>query len=394
MRRPKLKQLASQPSWTLGNDDVGLAVTQLGGHMGPVAFYRKTSSPVQPYYVNPWHREGGKVAEPVLRPLRGDFFCMPFGANAESVRGEQYCTHGDTATRKWTLADASSHGDVSSLAMTMKIKTKTKIKNRIRTGKVIKTLSIVAGQNVVYARHRIEGVGGRMPLGHHATLAMPDREGSVRVATSRILFGMTNPAPVGDPARGEYSSTMPDRRFNNLSRVPLIWSDTKYGDFSALPARTGFTDIVAVFNRAGVRTPAWTTATFEDEGFVWFSLKDPAVLPATLLWVSNRGRHGPPWNGRNRCLGLEDICGFFADGLAASLKANSLTRCGIATAVRLSVNKPTTINYIQGVVRVPRGFKRVRSARFEKGRVTFTSLSGRRATAAVNHDFLRTGELT
>ena len=60
-----------------------------------------------------------------------------------------------------------------------------------------------------------------------------------------------------------------------------------------------------------------------DEGFLWFSLKDPAVLPMTMLWMENHGRHFPPWNGRNCCLGLEDLCGYFAGGYAPSVRAKA-----------------------------------------------------------------------
>ena len=117
------------------------------------------------------------------------------------------------------------------------------------------------------------------------------------------------------------------------------------------------------------------------------------MLPTTLLWVSNRGRHGSPWNGRNCCVGLEDICGFFADGLVPSVRPNALSKAGIATSVALSPRKATVVNHIQGVVKIPRGFQKVRSARFEPGKVTFISTSGKRAVATVNHEFLRTGEL-
>ena len=35
---------------------------------------------------------------PVIRVLRGDFFCMPFGGNEGSFRGERHLVHGEVRT--------------------------------------------------------------------------------------------------------------------------------------------------------------------------------------------------------------------------------------------------------------------------------------------------------
>ncbi|MGB2821834.1 MAG: hypothetical protein WBF17_12695, partial [Phycisphaerae bacterium] len=321
--------------------------------------------------------------EPVLVPLRGDFFCMPFGAPS-THRGESHVCHGETATAKWKCRGVKADGDVTRLTMTMKTK--------VRPGKVTKRLQLVAGHNVVYVQHVLEGYSGGVSLGHHAILAVGEREGSIRVATSPFRLGMTNPGVVGDPAERQYQSLAIGEEFTSLAEVPLLWKDPATADCTRFPARTGFTDLLGVFAKPE-ECPAWTTATVEDEGFLWFALKDPAVLPTTLLWISNRGRHNPPWNGRNRCLGLEDVCGYFANGLADSARENLLTQAGIPTTVRLSKKAPTTINYIQGVVRVPRGFECVETASFGPGEVAFTSVTGKKVTAAVRHEFLGSGEV-
>src|SRR5947208_15940031 len=50
----QLRTLHSQPSFVIGTKQVELAVTQLGGHMAPVTFFRDTAQPVRPYYISPW----------------------------------------------------------------------------------------------------------------------------------------------------------------------------------------------------------------------------------------------------------------------------------------------------------------------------------------------------
>src|SRR5882757_7762118 len=88
----------SQSSWVISTPQVELAVTERGGQMAPVTFFRDTAKPVQPYHISPWQDE--KLADlpaPVLNTLRGDWFCIPFGGNSEAFRGEQHPPHGEVA---------------------------------------------------------------------------------------------------------------------------------------------------------------------------------------------------------------------------------------------------------------------------------------------------------
>jgi hypothetical protein len=379
----KLRTIASQPSWILATPQVELALTRLGGHMAPVTFYRDTDHPVQPYHITPWQGEKHDYPVPVLVPLRGDFFCLPFGGNDSAVNGEKHPPHGETAGSKWTFVGSKKSGDVLTLTTTLETK--------IRPGRVTKELSLVDGENVVYSRHLIEGFAGPTPLGHHATLAMPETEGAFRVSTSPLQFGMVAPGLFSDPAKAEYQALQIGGRFTDLHKVPAAWKGAADADLASLPARKGFADLVLLLNTPGER--AWVTATRRDEGWVWFALKDPAVLTGTLFWLENHGRHGMPWLGRNNCVGIEDITGHWADGLAASTAPNVLTREGLRTAIDLSASRPTAVNYIQGVVRVPPGFDEVKTLEFSPGTVTFISTGGLRVTAPVRHEFLKTGKL-
>jgi len=381
--KPNRRKIAGQPSWVLANKQVELAVTELGGQMAPVTFYRKTPSPVQPYYISSWQGENLKIDEPVLVPLRGDFFCLPFGAPGV-WKGVRHACHGEPAGSKWTLADIEDDGQVARLTMTMQ--------TTALPGRITKRLALVEDHNAVYCQHVLEGYSVAAPLGHHATLAMPDRPGAMRIATSPFRLGMTNPTRFGDPEIGHYQSLAIGRKFTHLDRVPLLFKDPGHGDCSRMPQRTGSTDLLGVWAR-DTRTVAWTTATVEDDGYLWFSLKDPDVLPATLMWISNLGRHSFPWNGRNRCLGLEDVCAYFAETAADSAAANQLNKLDIPTTVPLSKSRPAVVNYIQGVAKLPKGFECVKTARFGPGTVMFTSVTGKNVTVPVCHEFLKTGRL-
>jgi len=381
------KTIHAQPSYVLSSNQVELAVTLLGGHMAPVTFYRDTPEPIQPYHISPWQEEQqAEMPAAVLVPLRGDFFCMPFGGNSEALGNEKHPPHGEVASSYWIRTLAERSGNVSHTSMTMK--------TTARAGTVTKEIYLVDDQNVVYTKHTIEGFEGKVPLGHHATLAMSDQEQSVRLASSPIRFGMTYPGVFSDPKQGEYQSLEPGKHWESLAHVPVAWKGQKDADLSRLPARRGHADLVQIYNQPpdANRTPAWMTATFTDKGYVWFSLKDASVLNSTVFWIENRGRHGYPWLGRNHCLGLEDVTAYFADGLKASVEPNPINQQGIKTALDLSKNNPTQIRYIQGVVRVPEAFQVVNTIEFSPGQITLVSSDGQRISAPVNHEFLRTGD--
>jgi hypothetical protein len=375
---PQHKEVFNQPSWLLENDAISLAVTKTGGMMAPVTFFRQSEAPFQPYYVNPWHAEDIQVDEGVLGPLRGDFFCMPFGA-AGTHNGVEYATHGETASTEWTLSPESSDRE---LVLTMD--------TTAPKASVTKRLTLRDGENNVYVQHRVRGGSARTPLGHHQTLEGGDVPQRLLVSTSALRFGRVQSRDAAHYAGGEYYSLEPEARFDDLGAVPTLWLDQPNTDCSAFPNRYGFVDILTVVNDPTV-TPAWTAAVDTQARALWFSLKDPAVLPATVFWMENHGRHQSPWLGRNCCIGLEDICGHLADGVAASVEENDLSRDGVPTAIDLSAHDPLVVNVIQGAVRVPEGFGRVASVELRDGKAVFADAAGRTAETAVDHEFIRTG---
>ncbi len=378
---PTVKPVVNQPSWVIRNDQVEACITRAGGHMAPVTFHRRSKASVQPYYVSPWQTEDRKIAEPVLKPLRGDFFCMPFGANPP-YRGEQHRVHGEPAGRSWRLGSLKRDGEVLTLRLSLR--------TRVKKGKITKQVHLVDGHNAVYLCHTLEGYNATVPLGHHATLAMPEKPGDMQVAVSPFQLGLTCPVLFSDPGQREYQSLAIGESFTDLREVPTLWKDPPTRDCSSFPGPVGYDDLVSIFRKPDT-APAWTAAVVASQGYLWYALKDPAVLPATVMWMSNRGRHGEPWDGRNACLGIEDVCGYFAEGLGASAGMNEVTRAGVFTALTLRDSAPKHVRYIQGVAKVPRGFKQVRSASFEPGEVRFTSLSGKTVAVPVRHEFLTDG---
>jgi len=372
----KTETIHNARSWSFHSDRVSAAVTCEGGHLGPVEF-SFGGRVVRPLHVAPWAGEKGARGLPtILRILRGDFFCMPFGGNGRAWRGERHPVHGETANAVWEKADWVV-ADVWS-----EFRTETAVS--VRAGRVGKHILLRAGDAAVYSRHIISGMSGPMAIGHHAMLSFEN--GPARISCSPFVRGQVFPGAFEDPAQGGYGCLKPGAMFTRLDRVAR--ADGGMADLSRYPARGGFEDLVMVSSRPG-REAAWSAAVFEHERYVWFSLKDPRVLASTILWHSNGGRHYPPWNGRHRrVLGIEEVTANFHHGLAESAAPNPVSKDGIPTCVALSKSRPLVVNTIMGVAGVPRGFDIVRAVRLLPDGVELRSASGKSVAARLDTGFL------
>lgn len=374
----KTRKIAGQQSWILNSDCAEAAVTELGGHLGPVTF-SVGERKIRPFNVAPWAVEtSAKNLQPILRSLRGDFFCMPFGGNAASWRGEQHPLHGETANANWQFLNADSNDDMVELKLSCV--------TTIRPAQVEKLIRLRKGESAVYSRHVIGGGSGPMNFGHHAMLKFPSKEGSGTISTSPIVFGQVYPGFFENPVLGGYSSLKSGAEFSALNKVPLAAGG--HADLSGYPAREGFEDLVMISSDPNTDF-AWTAVTFQEDGFVWFALKDPRVLASTVLWHSNGGRHYPPWNGRHRyVLGLEEVTSYFHDGLAESVRKNSLNSKGIPTFRKLTPKQPLVVNLIMAVAAVPKRFGQVTQIVPEPGCVILHGAGKLRIRVPLDPDFL------
>ena len=92
-----MKTIHGANSFTLSSDLVSLFVTQEGGHLAPVTFKIECRI-VSPYALAPWQPDEVDPTLPVLlKNLRGDFLCLPFGPQDNGP------PHGDTANNPWKL---------------------------------------------------------------------------------------------------------------------------------------------------------------------------------------------------------------------------------------------------------------------------------------------------
>lgn len=367
---PKFEVVHGDTSYVLKNKEVSLAVTRVGGQLAPATFRFAGGKTFQPFSLAPWKpNEVPKSTPQILKNLRGDFFCLPFGEPGEGSNG---FIHGDPANRQWRFVQEAL-GELTLMCNLKEL-----------GGKVFKRLFLRPGHRAIYQSHEVKGIRGKFPLGYHAILQFPEEEKSVEIRTSRMVGGKVTPKPYGDPAAGEYTSLKAGSNFSRMDRVPLAT-----GGFTSLrsyPTREGYEDIAMIMNEPGEF--AWTAATFP--GYVWISLKDPRTLASTVFWISNGGRHMSPWDGRHRQrMGIEEVTSAFALGTQASRRRVGMPS-GIPSTLNFREGESKCINQIHLVHPVPAKFGGVRSIRRDRRKeaVVVTGESGKTLEIPVQWNFL------
>lgn len=366
--------------WFLDGDEIEMFITRQGGQHAPVTFFPKSENPIRPYFLNNWQERHPDLSSiPLLQYLRGDFFCLPFGGNGDAVDGKSFQCHGETSAKNWTLALAEKDGAKSIFEFALDM--------QVMPGHVVKHIEMHDGESALYLRHTVTGLDAKMPYGHHTILRMPEANEKMYFSCGKFELGMIPETTFSDPANWEYQYLASGETFDALEAMPTQFKKPAVKDYSVYPSPVGYTDLFAMLKKPTDK-PAWAAAAYPDNGYLYYSLKNAAELPATTIWVANSGRYEEPWNGISRCFAIEETCSCFADGWKPSIEENPLSKRGWRTYGTFTSDKPFSARNIQGVVRIPNTFGKVQKADFEDGKVVFTDVNGQSVTAKVDWKFL------
>ncbi|MBG7606551.1 MAG: hypothetical protein IZT59_00740 [Verrucomicrobia bacterium] len=365
-----MKTIHGAPSFSLSSDLVSLHVTQDGGHLAPVEF-KLAERTVSPYALAPWKPDEIDDDLPVLlKSLRGDFLCLPFGPQAEGP------PHGETANNQWHLTSESEN----SLSL--------EIEASDVSAKVTKTISLRPGQTAIYYDHRISGLEGNFSYGNHPILDLSQvEEGKARVSVSPFRWASVYPEYFSNPADGANQALKIGAIFTDLSEVPLTEGGTT--DLTRYPSRPATDDLVMIVSEGTTEQQPFAWSAVVMDGYVWFSLKNPADFPATMFWLSNGGRSAHPWDSRHTArLGIEEVCSHFCDSVDISRK-DLLCNLAIPTTRKFAKTEPVTLRIIQAVAATPEGFGLVTSITpAGENSVTIIDENGDAVEAKVNWGFV------
>ncbi|MBS3648490.1 hypothetical protein KEU06_07595 [Pseudaminobacter sp. 19-2017] len=324
--------------WKITGRHGGAEVQSLGGMLGP-AIFRLGDREVQPFVVAPWDEEDLPDRPGILRHLRGEWPCVPFGADAsrpglpsdwrseaarvDAVHDEH--PHGFSSNHHWHLV---AHGG-NSITIGIDYPEGHAIAGLERTIALSDAAPAIEFSLTIRARKAC-----RTSFGFHPVYRLPVRPGSVLLELKPGARAWTFPMDV------EHGRTVlkPDQR-NAAPGMLLSAVGTKL-DLSALPFPSEGEDLALLTGLDGS-----IALTYPDDGYVVTQEWDAPHLPSCLLWISAQGRRFPPWNGRFRGLGVEPIAAAFDLGPAASAGPNPLSGSGTATTIALSPDAPFVTRY-------------------------------------------------
>lgn len=314
-----------------------LAVQSLAGMLGPVLFLLPDGRQVSPLQVAPWGNDPQRGQLPgILRELRGDWACVPFGFDGPRDLAPGWEPTGET----FDGADMA-HGFGSNVDWQFTGQTETSLTlecrypadHPVRLVRRIVTPDPAAPGISIALEIEVRRTC-RLPIGLHPTFRLPPRPGSVIVEPAACRSIHTFP---GDLEPGA-SLFAPGVRFDRLAEAPARGGGTV--DVSALPLERDFEDIVQLAGIAGE-----VALHYPHDGFRARLTWNAGHFPSALLWMSNRGRTAYPWNGRHLALGIEPVASAFDLGPAISTGDNPISRLGIATALDFTPEAPFRTEY-------------------------------------------------
>lgn len=333
--------------WNLKWEFGSLNVLAQGGMLADVTLKIGEGREIAPFYQAPWLGDGQSLDPELLENLRSEFPCVPFGGTypLDSVTPEwRTALSYDPTAGESTLdeTDELLHGAGCVGTWDLMQRSETSIR-----------IGVDYPESSVFARlerqiscdpraARIEFVldifarsKGRRPIGIHPNLAFPDIAGALQVEPADFRFGAIHPAgPEAGVSRAKAGGF-----FEALDAVPL--GAGGIGPFDRLPFSHSTEEILQLCGMTEGRVRLTNHADQTAYTLTW----DERIIPSLQLWISNRGRAGPPWNGRNMCLGVEPLAGVFDLGTRAGVSENPINQRGVPTAVDLAPEAPISFHY-------------------------------------------------
>lgn len=321
--------------WTLQTDSGTLAIQPLGGMIARLEFETERGI-VAPLITTDW--ADGPQADaipPVIRHMQGEWFCLPFGAPAPPAglpahwklapTHPQFNTlHGHCANGLWSLEEQAPNS--------IRISFVYPSEHPVR--KIGKHFSLENGKLSIQVEVETKE-DCQLAVGIHPVFRLSDEPGQTQIQASHYEFAHSFPVDFVP----EVSRMLPDTTFSQLEAAP-----SKSGsalDLTSLPFEFPAEEVVQICNAQGnlsiEHLSAGYTATLE------WQAQD---FGNCLIWISNGGRTGFPFEGKFRGLGIEPNAAAFGVGSPISASPdNPLAKLGAKTAIAFKAGEPWQTQY-------------------------------------------------
>jgi hypothetical protein len=288
------------------------------------------NGPFRPFARAPWL---GKVDDPSiighLRVLAGDFVGLPFGAgrpvpNAPPawrdlmVHEPLHPIHGPVADADWTIIG----GDDAHVRLRLDYAADSPVAWVEREVRAVPDTPGLEFTFTIHARR-----AARLSAGLHPNFRLPERPGRLALEAD-FDFGLLHPGYVGADGRQE---------FHSLDAVPNGDSDIT---MSRIPIAPRMDRNVQLCGMKGPLRARWL-----DEGAGILLDWDRTLLPSLMIWHTDGGIAGEPWNHQFRAVGLEPIASAFDLHTELSAGDNPINARGVATAIEIGPTRPTIIRH-------------------------------------------------
>lgn len=294
-----------------------------------------------PLHRAPWAGEPDAMfpdgTAPNAKRLSGDFFCAPFGLNDV----EPAPSHGWPANSGWDHQDTLCEAGRLTVVF--------KLRKTVMGAHLEKRLTLINGHPFVYQEHRFIGGEGAVSAAHHVMVHM---KAGGQLAVSPKSRALTPPTALEpDPALGRSILRYPAET-DRLEAFPLAAGGA--ADLKSYPPGEAHEDFITLVEHKG-HALGWSVISRHAEQDRVLVLKQPEILPVTMLWMSNGGRDYAPWSGRHTgVLGIED--GRASPlGHADSIRNNALSAKGVATAFDLGEGGDVVIRQVIGACAIAPG---------------------------------------
>lgn len=323
----------------LSNDLIKTIIEDGGGMVRELSNTNKYGGRVNAHPLFYFLGKGSSVAEDanhdlynnanLLYTLGGNFFCFPNFGPPHSYNNTNLPPHGFTANGLWNVVKYGTDGETGAtwlLSTLIGVGDYPYIANKIEM--------LLPNHPVLYSSVTIENPSDNPIIANaawHNTTGSPFLE-------SGCIINLAAKEFVTVEKGSEFDSTgrlAMGATFDDLTKAPLRSGGTC--DIEQVPGMIGFTDLISgkipSENKLG-----WASVINPVQQMVYFTFfpgpsaveEDEIPLTFNNLWMQYGGRKFTPWalyeggTDHTFCLGVENSIGYYASGLAESVKQGNL----------------------------------------------------------------------